>query len=100
MNGLYNGQNKQITRLLVKLKSLTRWLLYYKLSNFATHSLNNGHIMSIYTRKGDDGTTALSDKKRVRKDDQRIETYGTIDELNACNVHIETDYRDYGKTHR
>lgn len=39
--------------------------------------------MKIYTKAGDDGTTGLLGRGRVRKDDLRIETYGTIDELNA-----------------
>lgn len=38
----------------------------------------------IYTRTGDDGTTALADGQRRSKDDLRIETYGTVDETNAC----------------
>lgn len=39
--------------------------------------------MKIYTKTGDQGTTALFGGKRVSKSDLRIETYGTIDELNA-----------------
>lgn len=39
--------------------------------------------MKIYTRTGDDGGTGLYGGPRVRKDDPRIEAYGTIDELNA-----------------
>ena len=39
--------------------------------------------MRIYTRTGDDGTTALFGGKRVNKDDLRLEAYGTLDELNA-----------------
>ena len=39
--------------------------------------------MKIYTKTGDDGTTGLLGSRRVRKDDLRIEAYGTIDELNA-----------------
>jgi len=39
--------------------------------------------MKIYTKTGDQGTTALFGGKRVSKADLRIDTYGTIDELNA-----------------
>jgi cob(I)alamin adenosyltransferase len=38
----------------------------------------------IYTRTGDDGTTALGTGERRKKYDLRIAAYGTIDELNAC----------------
>jgi cob(I)alamin adenosyltransferase len=38
----------------------------------------------IYTRTGDDGTTALGSGERRPKCDLRIAAYGTIDELNAC----------------
>jgi len=40
-------------------------------------------LSRIYTRTGDDGTTALGDGRRVRKDSPRIEACGAIDELNA-----------------
>lgn len=40
--------------------------------------------MSIYTRKGDTGTTSLADGTRVAKDDDRVEAYGTIDEANSA----------------
>lgn len=40
-------------------------------------------ITKIYTRKGDDGTTALGTTRRVPKDDLRVAAYGTIDELNS-----------------
>lgn len=39
--------------------------------------------MKIYTKTGDDGTTGLFGGGRVRKDDTRVESYGTVDELNA-----------------
>jgi cob(I)alamin adenosyltransferase len=38
----------------------------------------------IYTRTGDDGTTALGSGKRRRKYDLRIAAYGAVDELNAA----------------
>lgn len=37
----------------------------------------------IYTKTGDDGTTGLVGGSRVKKNDIRLEAYGTIDELNA-----------------
>lgn len=39
--------------------------------------------MKIYTRTGDEGETSLFAGGRVRKDDLRVETYGTVDELNS-----------------
>jgi cob(I)alamin adenosyltransferase len=38
----------------------------------------------IYTRTGDDGTTALASGERRKKYDLRIAAYGTTDELNAA----------------
>lgn len=37
----------------------------------------------IYTKTGDRGATSLVGGSRVRKDDIRVEAYGTVDELNA-----------------
>jgi len=41
-------------------------------------------LSRIYTRTGDDGTTGLGDGHRVRKDDARVEAYGTVDEANSA----------------
>jgi len=41
-------------------------------------------LNKIYTRTGDDGTTGLASGARVRKDDLRVECYGTVDEANAA----------------
>ncbi|MDR1069001.1 MAG: cob(I)yrinic acid a,c-diamide adenosyltransferase [Clostridiales Family XIII bacterium] len=40
--------------------------------------------MGIYTKKGDTGTTSLASGRRVVKHDARVETYGTVDELQAA----------------
>ncbi|MEM9360436.1 MAG: cob(I)yrinic acid a,c-diamide adenosyltransferase [Pseudomonadota bacterium] len=41
-------------------------------------------LNKIYTRTGDDGTTALGTGERVRKDGLRVSAYGTVDEANAA----------------
>src|SRR5579875_885582 len=41
-------------------------------------------LTRIYTRTGDDGTTALVGGGRVKKNALRIETYGTADELSSA----------------
>ncbi len=40
--------------------------------------------MSIATKTGDDGTTALMYNRRVAKTDVRVEAYGAVDELNSA----------------
>lgn len=41
-------------------------------------------LNKIYTRTGDDGTTALGSGERRLKHDLRVASYGTVDEANAC----------------
>ena len=40
-------------------------------------------LTRIYTKTGDEGLTGLGGGQRVPKDSQRVETYGTVDELNS-----------------
>jgi cob(I)alamin adenosyltransferase len=42
------------------------------------------HISKVYTRSGDKGDTSLVGNVRLSKGSLKIETYGTIDELNSC----------------
>ena len=41
------------------------------------------HLTRIYTKTGDDGTTALGDMSRVRKTDARLAAYADVDEANS-----------------
>jgi cob(I)alamin adenosyltransferase len=40
-------------------------------------------LTRIYTKTGDSGMTGLGGGQRVPKDSRRVETYGTVDELNS-----------------
>jgi len=40
-------------------------------------------LTKIYTRMGDEGSTALGGGQRVPKDNLRVAVYGTVDELNS-----------------
>lgn len=40
--------------------------------------------MGVYTKTGDKGQTSLFTGERVDKDSLRVETYGTIDEMNSA----------------
>jgi cob(I)alamin adenosyltransferase len=42
------------------------------------------HLTRIYTKTGDDGTTALGDMSRVAKDDVRLAAYADVDEANSA----------------
>src|ERR1700739_69772 len=48
----------------------------------------------IYTRTGDDGTTALGSGERRPKYDLRIAAYGTVDETNAAIGVVRLDLHD------
>lgn len=57
--------------------------------------------MKLYTRTGDDGSTALFDGGRVPKCDLRVEGYGNVDELNAfvgvaiCGLVQQNDHSEF-----
>jgi cob(I)alamin adenosyltransferase len=56
-------------------------------------------LSKIYTKTGDDGTTALGDNSRVSKTDPLIEAYSTVDELNA-SVGMIVAFGTYGANGR
>ena len=41
-------------------------------------------LSRVYTKTGDDGTTALGDMSRVRKTDARLTAYADVDEANSA----------------
>lgn len=51
-------------------------------------------IHRVYTRGGDRGETSLVGGQRVSKDDDRIEAYGTVDELNAVVGLVRVELAD------
>jgi cob(I)alamin adenosyltransferase len=62
-------------------------------------------ITRVYTRTGDDGTTALVGGARLPKDDPRIAAYGDVDELNSTIGVVratlaEAPYRSAGAARR
>jgi cob(I)alamin adenosyltransferase len=42
------------------------------------------HLTRIYTKTGDDGTTALGDMSRVKKTDVRLAAYAAVDAANSA----------------
>ena len=51
--------------------------------------------MRVYTKTGDDGTSGLIGGTRVAKYDLRLESYGTVDELNSWIGLIRTQPVDF-----
>lgn len=49
----------------------------------------------IYTKTGDNGATSLIGGTKVPKNDIRIETYGTVDELNSWIGNINDQLQDH-----
>jgi len=50
---------------------------------FRSLNRNFAIAMKIYTKTGDKGMTSLADGQRVSKCCERLEAYGTVDELNS-----------------
>lgn len=50
----------------------------------------------IYTRGGDKGQTSLASGERVPKYSERVECYGTLDELSACLAVVADSLQDAG----
>ena len=56
-------------------------------------------FMKIYTKTGDEGKTSLFDNSRVWKSDERIMSYGAVDELNsslgiALSLELDPEIKD------
>tara|TARA_B110000014_G_scaffold228516_1_gene188929 strand:+ start:1354 stop:1902 length:549 start_codon:yes stop_codon:yes gene_type:complete len=56
-------------------------------------------FMKIYTKTGDEGKTSLFDNSRVWKSDERILSYGAVDELNssigvALSLELDPEIKD------
>jgi cob(I)alamin adenosyltransferase len=52
-------------------------------------------LTRIYTRSGDKGLTGLVGGERVPKESERLEAYGTIDELNSIVGIVRTYLPEY-----
>ena len=56
--------------------------------------------MKIYTKGGDKGETSLVGGTRVSKADQKIEAYGTVDELNSVLGVLAASSKEYRSTRK
>lgn len=52
--------------------------------------------MKVYTKTGDKGMTSLIGGERVSKSDERVEAYGTVDELSAFVALLADRLREEG----
>lgn len=53
------------------------------------------NLTRIYTKTGDDGTTALGDFSRTSKNDSRLHAYADVDELNS-SIGFALAYGEFG----
>jgi cob(I)alamin adenosyltransferase len=71
----------------MKVKAIMNYEFRIMIKEWAqiAHSYNAfmPRLTKIYTRTGDDGTTALGSRQRVAKDSLRVRAYGSVDELNS-----------------
>ena len=69
----------QFVAIVITMSASGRWAIACKRGPTPMVVLNR-----IYTRTGDDGTTALGSGERRPKYDLRVSAYGTVDETNAA----------------
>ena len=76
-------------------KEQVKWVGYYLPKPLAPRMLTQySYKMKIYTKKGDEGTTSLFGGSRLPKHHIRIESYGSVDELNSFIGLVRDHLRD------